>query len=122
MYFSGLIKGRATWPDILIKLDEYGTGHALAEVMKVTESQRGGDTLFEVWADDPSNESELESAVHAWFRGDGKPAPFPPGTLLHFSYQAGERVVHTRPYSCIIAEDEENHTTYTREHGDTDQC
>ena len=49
------------------------------ELNKVTESRHGAETYYDV-------DGDCESEIHAWFQAPPIEAPFPAGTLLHFSY------------------------------------
>jgi hypothetical protein len=81
MRFTGLIKGDVSEAKIAAQLHFHGATHDRVTVTKRPESRHGTETHFAVKGDE-----SLESALHKWFQQPGK-APFPWGTLLHFSYR-----------------------------------
>jgi hypothetical protein len=94
MDFTGLVKGDVTESLISDALSFHGMRSDTVRVTKRTYGRHGTETHFAVDGAD-----DLEKALHAWFQ-DLCEAPFPTGTLLHFSYVTPtEKVTTTRTYT-----------------------
>ena len=86
MRFSGLVKGARDIGQIRDAFEAHGFDRDFPlrlKVKRVTTDRRGSETHFEVESECADS---LERAIHGWFQEPGE-APFPEGTLLHFSYR-----------------------------------
>lgn len=84
MKFSGLVKGTVSILDI---------GERLPVGTEITVSFKPGRIETYFVAENVLLPTELERDIHNWFNSDG-PVPmggYPRGSLLHFSYNTGDR-------------------------------
>ena len=80
MRFTGLVKGHVSSSEIEEKLPLFSN-------VKVTKYSRNfGEIETHFAVKNRTFPSVLDEAIHAWFQEPGE-APFPNGTLLHFSYR-----------------------------------
>lgn len=93
MNFTGLVKGTLTETQVALALAKRGAWmdvdfHSVV-IDRVTNRHdtvhRSSETHFRAYGFPFPPSDVLERAIHAWFQEPGE-APFPEGTLLHFSY------------------------------------